>query len=90
MANNSLKIGAKIYYIDYEDSKNSYTIVKEPELNSFGQLVYTIHSDQLSKATGYYPLPVDAIDDMNHRFFSTQEKAHEAYVKFLNKRRQII
>ena len=83
-----LNVGDKVYYLDYEDSHHSYTIVKAPELNSLGLLCYTIHSDQLSNLTGYYPLLVDVIDKPESRFFSSPEKAKQAYEIFKQKRRQ--
>lgn len=42
-------------------------------------IYYQLHSDKLSIMTGYYPLPIDLVDD--GRYFSSEEKAHKAYVK---------
>lgn len=81
-----LNIGDKIYYIDYEESSSSYTIeniyeVKDNPVMKDGWY-YTIHSDLLSVATGYYPLYVDEVDADGSRFFSSEKFAHDAFVKF--------
>lgn len=88
--NAPLKEGDKIYYIDYEESGCSYTVCdiffkKDNDLCK-GGLSYSIHSDSLSQMTGYYDLLVSQVDDPADRFFSSPEKAHEAYAKFLGRK----
>ena len=84
-----LEEGDKIYYIDYEESGNSYTIcdIFFKKGNDFckGGLSYSIHSDQLNGMTGYYDLLVSQVDNPKDRFFSSPEKAHDAYAKFLER-----
>jgi hypothetical protein len=74
-----LKIGDKIYYIDYEESKHSYTIIEV-----IGEKLYYIHSDHLPNTTGYYTIPVNIIDSDNirDRFFSSPKLAHIGYSRF--------
>lgn len=88
---NLLSKGNKIYYIDYEDSKSSYTIVDIIEVKQENpgrvmkpELYYYVHSDNLSNATGYYPIFAEEVDrdDDCGRFFSSSEKAHKAYKKY--------
>ena len=75
---------SKIYFLDYEVSGRSYTItgIYEVHGNDFQKtgIWYSIHSDKLSDATGYYSILDDSVD--KDRFFSTPELAHEAYLKF--------
>ena len=78
-----LKVGDKIYYIDYEDSKASYTIqsiyeVKDNPLMKSGTY-YRIHDDNCSNLSGYYPLLAKNVDSKPGRFFSSPENAHERY-----------
>lgn len=86
--NDLLSKGDKIYYIDFEDSKASYTVleIRNAKPGSFvkGGPYYYVHSDNLSNATGYYPIFVEEVDKEGGRgrFFSTPKKAHEAYEKF--------
>ena len=90
-----LKIGNKIYYIDYEESKASYTIVGISKVinNKFQKdgFYYDIHSDLLSNATGYYSIPINVVDsdNLNTRFFSSPVLAHIAYSKFKKKIKKI-
>lgn len=83
-----LQPGDKVYYIDYSDSNKSYTIVEVREIqeNKFqkGGLCYIIHADSLSNMTGYYTISTDSVDntDIHGRFYSTPERATEAYEKF--------
>lgn len=78
-----LKVGDKIYYIDYEVSKTSYTIqsIYEVKDNSFMKsgTYYRIHADNCSDLSGYSQLPIENIDSKTGRFFSSQENAHERY-----------
>lgn len=78
-----LKVGDKIYYIDYEISKASYTIqsiyeVKDNPLMKSGTY-YIIHADNCSNLSGYYSLLAKNIDFQTGRFFSSPENAHEGY-----------
>lgn len=74
-----LNVGDKIYYIDYEESEASYTIIKIIESN-----FYCIHSDKLPNATGYHVIPINIVDSNNikDRFFSSPKLAHIGYCKF--------
>ena len=85
-----LNINDKIYYIDYEESGSVYTVKKivEEKKNSIlpPGLYYAIHADNLSDCTGYYSISVDSVDNDVDRFFSTPEKAHDAYVNFKKQR----
>jgi len=85
----SLKRGDKIYYIDYEESGNSYTVTGLsvlPRNELFkGGVAYAIHADDLPFATGHYTVLLDEIDQGDGRFFSTPEKAREAYIAFRQK-----
>lgn len=78
-----LKIGDKIYHIDYEVSKASYTIqsIYEVKDNSFMKsgTYYRIHADNCSDLSGYSQLPIENIDSKTGRFFSSPENAHERY-----------
>ena len=82
-----LQKDTKIYSIDYEDSKCSYTVIGVSELTDADtwqkRLCYDIHSDQLNTGRGF-SLPIDVIDksDITGRFYSSPELAHEAYVRF--------
>lgn len=82
--NSNLKLKDKIYYIDFEESHASYTIVKIDEVDN--NIIYQVHSDQLPSLTGYYPLAAESIDNDGDRFFSSPELAHDGYVKFKEKR----
>lgn len=89
-----LNIGDKLYYIDYEESKASYTIesiydARENE-NFVDDYYYVVHSDSLPKGVGYYPISINCVDSNNikDRFFSNPELAHTAYVNFLNYRKE--
>lgn len=81
-AKSEFDIGDKIYYIDYEESKASYTIEKIENVS--GCKKYVVHADNLPKECGYYPIFKSQIDSGNirDRFFSSPELAHEGYVKF--------
>lgn len=80
---NLLQKGRKIYPISYEENGSTYTVVGLFEVhdNDFQKsgIYYQLHSDKLSIMTGYYPLSIDLVD--NGRYFSSEEKAHKAYVK---------
>jgi len=82
-----LQKDAKIYYLDYEESNNSYTVVSISELTDADtwqkRLCYDIRSDHLNTGRGF-ALPIDVIDksDITGRFYSSPELAHEAYVRF--------
>jgi len=85
-----LNKGSKIYYIDYEESEASYTIiamqfVKNHEFYPDG-ILYTVHSDSFSQSSGYYPMHEYSIDKEDGRFFTTPEKAHDAYEAFLKQK----
>ena len=81
----------KLYYIDYEDSGQSYTIESVSFIfnNKFQKtgFWYTIHADKLSIATGYFPIFDGCIDSNNEKdkFFASPELAHNAYCKFKEK-----
>lgn len=78
-----LQKGSKIYPISYEDNGSTFTVVSIFEVhgNDFQKsgIYYQLHSDKLSIMTGYYPLLVDLVD--NSRYFSSEKKAHKAYVR---------
>lgn len=85
-----LNIGDKLYHMDYEDSKASYTItsiieVKDDEFMKDGTY-YIIHADLLSNLTGYYQMEISNIDSEIGRFFSSKEKAKEMYAKWKKKK----
>lgn len=81
-------LGDKIYYMSYEEDNASYTIVGVNEVKDDSYLRtgihYTVHSDSLPNAIGYYNIHENSIDTDN-RFFSSPELAHEAYGKWKEK-----
>lgn len=85
-----LSVNDTIYYMDYEESHSSYTIIRIDYIknNSFMPkgYYYYVHSDLLPKGTGYYFIRVDEVDSDNvkDRFFSSPNKAHEGYIKYKN------
>lgn len=81
-----LSVGSKVYYIDYEETGVAYTVTGKEQITEhpvFPEgILYTIHVDNLPMLTGYYPLHESNIDKDGGHFFSTPEKASEAYTKF--------
>lgn len=80
-----LNIGDTIYHIDYEQTGSCYivkSIQESTEDNEFMKpgKYYLVEAQPMH---GLYPVAVDAIDaGLPHRFYSTPEKAHEAFVEF--------
>lgn len=83
-----LNVGDKIYYLDYEDSHSSYTIVQIEEINNNEYIkdgsYYHVHSDSFPNGVGYYLVSAEQVDTNNikDRYYSSPEKAHESYLRF--------
>ena len=89
-----LNVGDKIYYLDYEYSHNSYTIVRIEKININEYIkdgsYYQIYPDSLPNGVGYYLVPVEQVDTINikDRYYSSPEIAHEAYLRYMEWRKR--
>lgn len=87
-----MKTGDKLYYIDYEQSGASYTIMSTVQSHGDKELpegnYYMVKVDSI-KSLKTFPVSVKAIDRRGGKYFSTPEKASAAYIEyrdFLRKR----
>ncbi len=80
-----MRPGDKLYYIDYEDTGASYTVMSSKQSDGSKGLpagnYYMVKVDAI-KSLKTYPVSVRSVDRHDGKYFSTPEKAKEAYKKY--------
>ena len=81
-----MRPGDKLYYLDYEETGCSYTIMSSKQSSGGGGGLpagnyYMVKIDSL-KSLKTYPVSVRSVDRHDGKYFSTPEKAKEAYKRF--------
>ena len=80
-----MKPGDKLYYIDYEESGDSYTIMSTVQVNEKKEVppgnYYMVTIDK-TKSLKTYPIPVKQVDRRDGRYFSSPDKAAAAYIAY--------
>ena len=86
-----MKAGEKLYYIDYEASGDSYTVMSTVQMDEKSGLIpgnyYMVTIDK-TKSLKTYPVSVKDVDRRGGKYFSSPEKAAAAYVAMRNEMRQ--
>ena len=80
-----MRPGDKLYYIDYEKSGDSYTVMSSMQSDGSKDLprgnYYMIKVDSI-QSLKTFPVPVKSVDRSDGKYFSTPEKAKEAYKRY--------
>ncbi len=80
-----MRTGEKIYYIDYEISGDTYTVMSTIQSDGKSGLApgnyYMVTIDK-TKSLKTYPVSVKDVDRRGGKYFSTPEKAAAAYIEY--------
>ena len=83
--------GDKLYYMDYEESGNYYTIIMYSAISPLflsedracrGGVDYSVHADGMPPLSGHYPVFVGEVDTEDGRFFSHHRKQKKPMKNF--------